>query len=740
MSALSKDDLIGDMWGGLTAVLVALPSAIAFGLASYVALGPEYVGFAAMTGVIGTVALGLVAPVVGGAPRLITAPCAPAAAVLAALVADMLAGRGGMPALPPERILLLLTLVALLSGVLQFLYGAIGGGKLIKFIPFPVVSGYLSAVGVIILISQIPKLLGLPKGTNTWQGLQDPGLWQMTGVYVGVTTMVVMLLAPRITKKLPAPILGLIAGMAVYFGLGYTSKPELLKLAGNVLLIGPINLDMQTLASSMTSRWTSISQVQFSDLGLLLVPAITLSVLLSIDTLKTCVVVDAMTRSRHNSNRELIGQGIGNIVAGLVGGMPGAGTTGATLINLSSGARTRFSGVMEGIFALAVLLFFSSLIGWVPIAALAGVLIVVAIKMFHWHSFQLLRQKSTLLDFFVITAVVVVALRFNLIAASGTGIFLAMLLFLREQVRTSVVRRLVRGDHLSSKRKRLPEEKEILAAQGVHTTVCEIQGNLFFGTTDQLFSQLEPVIRSCRYLVLDMRRVQSVDFTAVHMLEQIESMLKERGAHLIFCDLPVALASGQDLRAYFAQMGLVHADDLQLFSSLDEAIEWIEDTILRENNMEQADEERPLALHEVSLLRGFEDDPAFAVLQTVVEERSYQAGDFVFKQQDEGDELFIIRRGSVRVLLPLTGEKSRILAIFGRGHFIGDMAFLDRGKRSTDAVADKPTDIFIISRKRFDTLLQDHPQLGQKVFLRLAKALSSRLRHTNAELSVMQDA
>ncbi|MBF0162288.1 MAG: SulP family inorganic anion transporter, partial [Magnetococcales bacterium] len=289
MNTLNKETLIGDMWGGLTAVLVALPSAIAYGLAGYVALGPEYVGFAAMAGVIGTVSLGLISPALGGAPRLITAPCAPAAAVLAALIADMLSGRGGFAPLTPDRILLLLTMIALLSGALQLLYGGLGGGKLIKFIPFPVVSGYLSGVGVIIFVSQIPKLLGVAKGTPFLE-LINPSRWQMTGVYVGITTIIAMLLAPRITKKLPAPILGLLAGMAVYFGIAFgTGRPELLQLAGNALLIGPITVDMQTLFSSMSSRWNSVSQFQFSDLGLLVVPALTLSVLLSIDTLKTCV-------------------------------------------------------------------------------------------------------------------------------------------------------------------------------------------------------------------------------------------------------------------------------------------------------------------------------------------------------------------------------------------------------------------------------------------------------------------
>ncbi|MBF0162289.1 MAG: SLC26A/SulP transporter family protein, partial [Magnetococcales bacterium] len=377
---------------------------------------------------------------------------------------------------------------------------------------------------------------------------------------------------------------------------------------------------------------------------------------------------------------------------------------------------------------------------WVPIAALAGILIVVAFRMFDWHSFQLLRQKSTLLDFFVIAAVVVVALRFNLIAASGTGIGLAMLLFLREQVRSSVVRRLVHGDQISSKRIRQPEEKEILTAQGAATTICEIQGNLFFGTTDQLFTQLEPTMHQCRYLILDMRRVQSVDFTAVHMLEQIEATLKDRGAHLLFCNLPVNLSSGQDLRSYFAQMGLVHADTLSLFSTLDEALVWVENQILQEHNLASAPTAPPLALHEIPLLKGLETETAFADLQAVVEERSYRTDERLFRQQDEGDEIFIIRRGAVRIQLPMANGTHRVVAVFGRGHFIGDMAFLDHHRRSTDAVADSPTDVYILSRKRFNKLTDKHPHLGHKVFARIAKALSGRLRHTNAELSALQEA
>ena len=173
-------NLAGDLWGGFAAMLVALPSAIAYGVSIYIVLGPEFVKYGVMAGILGAIAMGLLSPALGGAPRLISAPCGPAAAVLALLAADLVAGKqGGLGVVAPEKVLILLTLVALLSGGLQLLYGSIGGGRLIKFIPYPVVSGYLSGVGVIIFLTQVPKFLGLAKGVHVWEALFAPETWHL---------------------------------------------------------------------------------------------------------------------------------------------------------------------------------------------------------------------------------------------------------------------------------------------------------------------------------------------------------------------------------------------------------------------------------------------------------------------------------------------------------------------------------------------------------------------------------
>ncbi|MBF0427664.1 MAG: SLC26A/SulP transporter family protein [Magnetococcales bacterium] len=741
----------GDIWGGLASMLVALPSAIAYGVVSFTPLGSSYLGVGAMAGVIGTVVLGLVAPLVGGAPRLITAPCAPAAAVLSALTVELLAGHHGQGTVTPEQVLLLLSVVGLLSGLMQVLFGVLGGGKVIKYIPYPVVSGYLSGVGVLIFLSQVPKLLGWPKGTNPWQGVLDPSLWQWSGIVVGVMTILGMSLAPRITKTIPSPIIGLLAGMITYFLMGL-GMPELYQLINNKLLIGPIEVDFQVMIAGMQERTNALGLMNVADFVAILVPALTLSVLLSIDTLKTCVVVDALTRSRHNSNRTLIAQGVGNVLTAVVGGMPGAGTMGATLVSISSGGQTRLSGLLEGLFSLVVLLLFARLIGWVPIAALSGILIVVAYRMFDWHSFTLLKHRSTVLDFLVIVAVIVVAIAFNLIAAAGAGIAFAVILFLREQVRSSVVRQRRTGDQLSSKHSRLQEEKAILTAHGKSITICELQGSLFFGTTDQLFTSLETEIKQCRFLILDLRHVQSVDFTAIHMLEQVGAMLKDRNAYLILSDLPSHLPTGVDLSTYFEHTGLTaHAESIKIFPYLDSAMEWVENLLIEENLPMPVNRERPLSLSESSLLHGLLDEKNLAILATAVDELCVNAGEKVFSRGDEGDEIYFIRRGQIRILLPAQGGKGMTLAIFGRGNFFGEMVFLDMHHhstdampdvkplhRSTDAVADRPTELYVISRKRFDEVVANYPELGFRFVFRLARALSYRLRQTSAELQELK--
>ena len=732
----SAPSLSGDIWGDLASMLVALPSSIAFGILVYSSLGQEYSGRGALAGLLGAAALGLVSPFIGRNPGLISAPCAPAAAVLTALIAELSASKEGA-ALNADAILPILAWTTLLSSLFQMLYGALGGGKLIKFIPYQVVTGYLSSVGLIIAMGQIPKLFGFQKGTPMLTGISSPELWKWPGLVVGLVTILATVLAPKLTKRIPAAICGLLAGVATYFSIGFF-VPSLLHLAGNSLVIGAIQANGSVL-EQVSSQLSSILHVEWDTLKLVLVPALTLSVLLSIDTLKTCVGLDALTRGRHQPNRELIGQGVGNLTAFLLGGMPGAGTMGPTLVNVTSGGRSPRAGVIEGVFVLLAVLFLGRFIAWVPIGALAGILLVIAWRMFDRHVFKLLAHPHGRVDFAVIASVVVVALSVDLIAASGVGIALAILLFIRDQIHSGVVFRKSELGQIASKTLRPEEERLVLSEKGSEALVCMLQGNLFFGTTDQLYSQLDGDLPLKRFVLMDLRRVRSIDYTAVHLFEQIHSRLRERGGSLMFSGMPSGAFVQVQFEKYMEELGLLkEGNGVVIWETMDAGLEWMEQQILRLHGVANQASQPAISLSEISYFRQF-DETTISALERCMTRVSLDAGAKVFSKGDSGDEVFFVRKGSVRVLLPLETGKHHHLITISSGGIFGEMAFLDHATRNVDAVAKEPVHLYGLSRSKFNDYSRSDAAVGAQLFARIALAIAQKLKDVNKELRLLEE-
>lgn len=729
--SFSKASLIGDFFGGTAAMLVALPSAIAFGLIIYAPLGPEFSGRAAIGGIIGTIAIGLFAPLFGGTKRLVSAPCAPAAAVLSVFILE-LTSKG----IPKDAIPVYVALVSFLAGIVQITAGKLGGGRFIKYIPYPVVAGYLSGVGVLIFFGQLPKYLGV-KGKPNFASVINYLNWESTTIIIGSVTILTMLFAPRLIKAVPAAIVSLFVGIGSYFCLSFFN-PSLLSLKDNHYIIGPIAVSLSDLTGIFYSQISSIGLINFHEPAVFIFPVFTLAVLLSIDTLKTCVVLDALTLSRHNSNKELLGQGLGNIASAVFCGIPGAGTMGATLVNLNSGAKTKMSGIFVGLTALFVLILLGNLIAWIPFSALAGILMVVAVRMVDKKSFALLKHKSTHFDFFVILAVIVSAVVFSLITAAGVGIALAIILFLREQIRSSVIRRKVFGNQIFSKKVRISSELNILETKGKNVLVVELQGQLFFGTTDQLFTELEKFLKGTKYIVLDMSRVQSVDFTAVNMLKQILARIKKQDGHLVFASIPFSLPTGQNVKKYLETLDLIETDNLKFFDEIDSALEWIEDENLLEENALMSDKEEITDLADIELFSSLSADAIKAITDCLVEQQ-YKVGEVIFKRGDQSDEIYFVKKGTVKIILPLEGGSHFHLATFSRGGFFGDMSFLDKGIRSANAFCASESAIWVLSRARFNDLIIKYPEIAGKFFEKLALVISHRLRQSDKELKALQE-
>ena len=721
----------GDFWGGLASMLVALPAAVAFGVTVYSAISPQYAVFGALAGILGAAALGLIAPTFGGTDRLISAPCAPAAAVLSAFAIELV-----QQGVAPSSIVLLLTVLGILTGLIQMFIGFLGAGRMIRYIPYTVVSGYLSGVGLIIIGSQIPRFVGASQDTAWWTAAISPDLWDLRSIAIGGSTVIVALLVHRLTKTVPSTILGIVAGILVYFGLA-NSDASMMTLAGNGLVLGSFDAFGDGVVGTIAGRWREIGELKLAQVAALTGSALTLAALLSIDTLKTCVVIDQMTRTRHEPNRELFAQGLANIVSSAIGGIPGAGTMGATMVNLSSGAQTRMSGIIEGALVLVAALLLNAFIAWIPVATLAGVLIVIGLRMIDTEPLRFLESRATVFDFAVVVVVIAVALTVGLIAASAAGVAMSILLFVREQVGGSVVRRKSFVNQRSSTWRRPESEMRLIAQKGDKAIIFELQGSLFFGTTYELYTALEPEIKTRDCIILDLRRVQSVDITAAHMLNQVRDMLRDRGVPLLLSNVREQLPNGRNLLEFFKQTGLIDSSDaVRVFQTIEAAIEWEEDRLVGDI-AQPAGEEAPLHLQEMDLFQG-RKDATIADLEGRMKQRTVKAGEPVYSIGDQEQELYLIRRGAVRIMAPISGSRQlHHIATFGRGDFFGGLAFLDDRARSDNAIAYTDIDLFVLNLEQFNQLAEDHKKLALLLITSISRTLAQRLRHADGERTLL---
>ena len=714
-------------------MFVALPSTIAYGIMSFAPLGAKYAGFAALGAVTGTIIFNFLAPFLGGTKGLVSAPSAPAAAVVSIFVVELL-NRGTVA---PEIIPIYVSVVTIVAGMLQFLIGNFGGGKFVKYIPYPVITGYLMGVSIQIMLGQIPKFLGLPKGTKWLEGLTSLSLWHWQSIVIGASTMIAMAVSKKVFNKLPAVVLGLGVGLLVYFLLSF-GDPSMRLLAGNPLVIGSMPTSGSAIIGNIMARWSQFPQINPTVILDTIVPGLTLSLLLSITTLNTCVVLDTKTFSSHNPRRELMAQGMCNISSALACGIPCAGLMGATIENINNGAKTKYSTLCAGLITLLVLLFAGTGLAWLPLASLAGILITVASRMLDFKLFTMLKNKSTIFDFLVIITVVVAAVNLDLIKGAGVGIAMAILLFLREQMSISVIRRKLFGNQIYSKKNRLKHEREILDQKGAEAIIFELQGQLFFGTTDQLFSELEQHYAKSKYIILDMRRIQSVDFTAANMLKKILTRIQQKKGYLIFTSVPSLLPSGQNVKQYLHNLNLFDTEHLKIFETTEDALEWVEDEILNAENTERITDHHVFDLKEIEVFDDFPDD-VLATVTSCLAEKTYKAGDYIFHTGDVSDEIYFVRQGTVKLVLPISPEKNYHLLTISRGGIFGEMAFIDNVRRSADAWALEDCLLSVLSRDKFDEVTVAHPDVAGRFYRKLALLTVKRLRQSNKELKVFQE-
>lgn len=542
----------GDFFGGLTAGIVALPLALAFG---------EQTELGAIAGLYGAIAIGIIAAYFGGTPTQVSGPTAPMTVVSALIIADAIQYAGNLEAAYP---IIIATFV--IAGVIEALFGVFKLGRYIHFFPYPVVSGFMSGIGVIIVITQIFPFFGVsapaggPLGTITTIH-KIPEIVNFTSVAVATITILIIYLFPRITKKVPSALMALIVVSLVAF---------FIVPAGDILRInsaGAIPTGLPDLQLGFLKVFGD-----FQHMMVVFEYAFTLAALGAIDSLLTSVVADNMTKTKHKSDQELIGQGIGNIGAAMIGGLPGAGATMRTVININSGGKTKLSGMIAGFFLLAVLLGLGALVGYIPNAVLAGILITVGIGIIDYKGLKHIRTVPKA-DAFVMLAVLFLTVFVDLLVAVAIGMVLSSVLFMKKV--SEVVEHQTYSAPLRqfSREVSWKDEGDIIDRLGDKVYIKHLEGPLFFGFTTR-FQDMVKNLPDISVVVIRMGKVPYVDQSGLYAMEDAIMDLFQKDIAVVFTGLKKGTQPYDMFKAINLVPGLV--SEKYNFENFQECADWLE--------------------------------------------------------------------------------------------------------------------------------------------------------------------
>jgi len=526
-----------DIFGGVTAAVISLPMALAFGVAS---------GAGPVAGIYGAILVGLFASVFGGTPTLISEPTGPMTVVMTAVLASMMASN-------PENGVAMAFTVVMIAGVFQILLGVLKLGRYITLMPYSVISGFMSGIGVILVILQIAPFLGQasPPGGVTGTLSALPSMLQNIDsqeTLLAVLALAGLFLMPKsLARKVPPQLVVLILG---------TVGALLFFNEGSIRKIGEIPIELPSI------NLPTFTQDQVMRM---ILDGMVLGTLGCIDSLLTSVIADSLTREEHKSNKELVGQGIGNLVSGLFGGLPGAGATMGTVVNIQTGARSAWSGVVRAVVLIVVVLGAARLTEHIPLAVLAAIALKVGLNILDW-SFVKRAHKVSAQATLIMYGVMLLTVFFDLIVAVGLGVFIANILTIERlsRLQTEKVKAITDADDdiaLS------PDEKQLLDRSNNRVLLMYLSGPMIFGVSKTIARESRTMTRYDS-IVVDLRDVPLIDTT---ISLAIENMIKDavEAKKRVFIVKPTAQPN--DTLERLGVFGLI--PDAQLCETRSEALE-----------------------------------------------------------------------------------------------------------------------------------------------------------------------
>ena len=500
----SKEKFMADLMAGLIVGIVALPLAIAFGIASGVS--PE-------KGIITAIVAGFIISALGGSRVQIGGPTGAFIVIIYGIIQQF--GLSG------------LMVATMLAGVFLILLGVFRLGTIIKFIPYPIVVGFTSGIAVTIFTTQIKDLFGLEIGEMPADFISKWGVYfshfhtvNWPSMLVGLLSIAIIALTPKVSKKIPGSLIAIVVmTLAVYLLKEFAG-------IGSIKTIGDFYPNIKAQIPALT-----MPDITWEQVKLLFPTAMTIAVLGAIESLLSATVADGVTGDRHDSNQELIGQGIANVCTPLFGGIPATGAIARTMTNINNGGRTPVSGIIHAVVLLLIFLVLMPLAAYIPMACLAGVLIIVSYNMSGWRTFREL-MKNPKSDITVLIITFLLTVIFDLTIAIEVGLVIACLLFMRRMAETTQVKLI--ADEIDPAEEidvQLHEEEHLIIPRGVE--VYEINGPYFFGIANKFEDLMAGMANHPKVRIIRMRRVPFIDSTGIHNLQTLCAMSRREGTEIV---------------------------------------------------------------------------------------------------------------------------------------------------------------------------------------------------------------
>ena len=722
-----------DVLAGSVGSVVTLASWLTLPLLAFVALGPSAAPVGMLAGGEASLVGGFVVALIGRSAMPAAGLSSATTLLFAAAVATLSADPALQPLSRPGHLAALLATISccvVLMGALQMLFGWLRLGAVAKYVPQPVLAGFMNSVAVLMVIAQLPALFGIA-GSGARGIVPALSSWQPATLLVGLATAASVWVIGWRWPRAPAALLGMVLGCALYatFAVawpGVRLGPQIGSLPRQL----PLADVLAPLFATATGPELFMRHAEH-----LLLTALALAIVGSLETVMNALSTDRQVNERHDPNRELIAFGAGNVASGVFGGLPLTYQRSRAAALLAGGALSRRAAAVCAVLTGTLLIVGGPLIGLLPLTVLAGLMVTLAWGLVDpWSRSTAVRlptgelSREMWLDLAIMVVVFAITMWLGIVTGVVVGVLLAMALFVQSMNR-SLIRASYRATAQPSRRVYPALQEDFLRAGRQRIAIVELEGALFFGNADTLAAQTERLDAEVAFVVLDFRRVSTLDSSGAIVLAQLEQRLAASGRALLLAGVSAGNRHGVALRALGS---VARHGPHNWFRDLDRATEFAEQALLSAAGLGSGAGLVPL--DDCSLLRGL-DAPRRERLKSSMPARRLQRDETLFRQGDPGDALYVVTEGSITACSPGEHGSHRYLSL-SPGMMLGETALLDGRGRSADAVADVASVVHVLGQDVLERIARDDPELARQIATNIAVHLSERLRSASTAWQV----